>query len=296
MDGKMKYALLYVICTAISVIFIRLIGTRMPDMLLIFMSTSFAILFFNVHRWKSVTDIYARIIKLRTAFIVINTLMLIQWFGSFLIPVYFSPAAFIISLFSILSLLSSYMLYRAQKKKSQLIKLLLLSLSLISFYIMYGFSYPGMLYLIFLFSTLSVGIVGYTYLRVSAKLNQQNFTAIEILSFRFWLLWLVSLAYVLYDHQFAQLDFIMIPQTLLIATVTLIIPIYFSQKSIEKIGPDKSGLIFGFTPLAITMMEHWVIKTPLDDNLIFSLSLLLIIGGFFTYEFLKKKSILHPKI
>jgi hypothetical protein len=291
----MKYAFLYVICTALSVIFIHLIGTRMPDMLLIFMSTSFAILFFNLHRWRSVSTTYRRIFKLPKALIFINLLMLFQWLGSFLLPIYFSPAAFIISLFSTLSLLSSLMLYRSHKKTSHLVKLILLSLSLIGFYTMYYFVYPLASYLVFLFSSLSRGAIGYSYLRASAKLNQQNFSAMEILSFRFWLLWLASLAYVIYDHQFAQFSIIMIPPTLLIAAVTLIIPIYFSQKSIEKIGPDKSGLIFGFTPLAITLLENRVIKTPFDNNLIFSSSLLLIIGGFFTYEFLKKKGIIATK-
>ncbi len=44
----MIYTLIYILTAALSIVLIHLVGIKMPDMLMIFMSVSYAILIFHI--------------------------------------------------------------------------------------------------------------------------------------------------------------------------------------------------------------------------------------------------------
>ncbi|MED7788731.1 hypothetical protein [Francisella sp. 19X1-34] len=281
----MIYTILFIITTAISAILIHIIGNIMPAMLMIFLSITIALLFFNILNIKKICLTYGSLIKNdKKNFLIINLLMLNMWGGSFLIPIYFTPSILAIPYFLILGFCGTISLFFKKNNKFYLLRAILLFTTLIALYIYYSFCYQISLFIILLVSTLITGISGYLYLKVSSNFNSKSYSSIEILSFRFFIIWIISFLYVLEKQQIFQLSIEMLPMVFLIATISLIIPIYFSQKSIEKIGAVKSGIGFSITPIVITVSEQPFIKVNLDFSIVFAVIFTSIIILSYLYE------------
>jgi len=95
------------------------------------------------------------------------------------------------------------------------------------------------------------GLCNYLYQAESYKFSQTSFlSATAILAIRFWLLILFSLLLTPFAA-FTQLSFPNdILLLILIALLSLVIPIYAGQKGVLALGPELNAIICGFTPAA----------------------------------------------
>lgn len=275
---ELLYVFLYIITTALSVILVHFIGTNMPDMLMIFLATSYAIIFFHLINFNKIVLIYKVLYqKHKRSYFNLSITILIMWAGSLLIPVYFLPSSALISYFCITTAAGAISLYIREKKNVFLIQSTLLLINLCLFYAYFHQIYSGWFYVAFIVSTFIAGIAGYYSAHCSIVFFKNNFSTTQTLAIRFWLLWMVAFAYVIYDQQLDKFKITMLFNTLLIAIFSVIMPIYFAQKSIEKFGADKSRLCFGFTPITVVIFERIFIQDNFDYEVIFACIIPLIL-------------------
>jgi drug/metabolite transporter (DMT)-like permease len=77
----------------------------------------------------------------------------------------------------------------------------------------------------------------------------------QVLALRFWMLWLFSLGLALYFKQLAFSHYHYLPKILFVSLITLLIPVYFLQKAMEKIGTSKTGIYVGLIPFTVVIIE-----------------------------------------
>ncbi|MCX8514001.1 MAG: hypothetical protein ORN24_00350, partial [Burkholderiales bacterium] len=115
----MLFMLLYVLDTALSFIFIHIIGNVVPSFFMVFVSVSLAIIFFNLINYKTIIQEYKTLFTNHlNLLILLNLFAFVTWIGSFIIPIYFSPSVCIMVMFfttAICGNISSYM----QNKKNK---------------------------------------------------------------------------------------------------------------------------------------------------------------------------------
>jgi len=171
----MLFMLLYVIDTALSFIFIHIIGNIVPSFLMVFVSVTLAMLFFNLINYKTIVNEYKTLLanNLNLLFL-LNFFAFTTWIGSFLIPVYFSPSVCIMVIFFTTAICGNFNSYLLDKSnKSYLFIIGLILVNFIYLLILYASDIRSILImLIFSLSSILTGVFGYFYLRTSFKITK----------------------------------------------------------------------------------------------------------------------------
>ncbi len=279
----MIYITLFILFTAISNIILNMFFYHIPNMLLIFLSTTYAVLFFNLIHYKTLPNIYKRLLNKKREYAFLLLSLLGIWVGSFLIPIHFLPSIYLFTFMAINGAIGSVALFYQNKKLSNLFRTLFMSINILIFYLICSRYYSGCKYIILILSTLITAVSGYAYLKISNIFNRYAFNSSQVLAIRFWLLWLLSLVATFYCDQFKEISLKIVLQTMGISFLYLITPIYCSQKSIETIGPEKTSLAIGFTPLVTFSLEKMFLNNSFNFTGYFSISLALILLFFYFY-------------
>lgn len=256
----MIYTWGYILLTAFSAVLRHTVGNEIPGMLIIFLSTFYAIVFFHALNYGQIKQLYKKTFEIKKLYILMTFLVLVMWVGAFLIPAYFTPT---VQVFSALAVASFYGAFFTAKKTRQgihVMQFIMIALILVTFYSVYYQQYPFQKFLILLGWTFLTGTAGYLYFVKSYELNQSGFSAKEILAVRFWLLLLFPLFFVIKDHLYLLINFKVLYLTFAVGVITLIIPIYCSQKSIEKIGANLHSILIGLSPITTFLLERLFIQ------------------------------------
>lgn len=257
--------MLYVVTTAASVILIRVVSVELPDMLMVFLTTTYAIVVFQAINARHIVPMYRALVRHhKLAYLQLLVTQLIVWLGTFLIPAYFMPSSLLITTAGVASLCGCASVYFATRRMSVALHGALLALSLALFYLLYTTRCGGWMYLVFVASTLVVGLAAFAGLRFSSNILDRGLTASQVLVARFWLLWLISLVYVIWKNELPRITLNAALDTGVLGLVSVILPIYFLQKSVEVLGTDRTGIFLGFAPLAVVALEY-VFLNELDE-------------------------------
>ena len=260
-------------------------GLALPDMLMVFLTTSYAIVAFHAVNVGRIASMYRTLwASHRLRYLQLNIAQLVAWIGGFLIPIYFSPSSLLVSGMSVTSLCGCMSIYATSRRRSALVNAVLLALNLLLFYLLYLNVYRGWTYIVFCVSTLSVGLAMFAILRLSSDLQTGGLTSSQILAARTWLLWMIPLMYVIVDRQFASITPAVLRDTAVLGLMSLILPLYFLQRSIASLGPDKTGILIGFTPMVIVGFELIFLKSVQVPDVVGAVILPVIIVGFALYE------------
>lgn len=250
------YTFFFIILTAYSAVLRHVVGQHIPGMLIIFLSTLFAIIFFHCLIAGKIKPTYSKLLTTKKLYLNTLIFVLLMWVGAFLIPIYYSPVIQVFSALAIASTWGALLLKKNVKTIWHLLSSLVMLMVLIAFYSLYFTHYSLGKFLILIVWTLLTGSAGYFYFASSYKLYQKGFSALEILATRFWLLFAFALFFVIKDKLYLQINGYTLGETLLVSFASLIIPIYCSQKSIEKIGPELHAVLIGLTPLMTFILEN----------------------------------------
>jgi len=242
-------------------VLIRKIGLQEPDMLIVFLSTSYAILVFNAMIAKQIVPTYTQsVTKHPKPYLKLSVCLLVSWIGAFLIPIYFTPSALLFTFMSATSIGGCIGAYLSSRHRPELIKAALVATNLLAYYVLSATVYHGWMLAAFIASTAAVGYAGFLNLRFAADMLTCGFTSKQVVATRFWLLWAVALTFVLADHLLDRITSEVITYTAFIGLVSMILPLYVLQKSIEKLGADRTGIFMGFTPLVVVAFEYAFFK------------------------------------
>ncbi|MSP53814.1 MAG: hypothetical protein EXR81_06165 [Gammaproteobacteria bacterium] len=88
-----------------------------------------------------------------------------------------------------------------------------------------------------------------------SKKTQANPT--QVLAVRYWMLFFIGFILMPKDSFSALTNLHALSYILVIAVTSLIIPIYFSQKAIVTLGPEKYSILCGYIP-ALTYAFQWI--------------------------------------
>ena len=274
----MIYTILYILASVISGIIIHIIGNEIPIGLFIFLSTINTMFFFHLINIRSLKKAYKQVFSFKPL-LVIGTMLSIalSTISGVLVPIYYYPSEFLFSYIAGLALLSGISSYIKNKNKIDRTYIMSLSLILLIFY---GFVYNNYAigkYLIFIVSTLFVSVTTYAYFTLSYKLLQGGLSSIDILTVRLWPLVISSGCFALKENYFQGLSISVFFKTFLFSILLLGFPVFLSQKSIEKVGPNIHAIFMGFIPLITIFAEILFLKQYSSTTAIIVFILLSII-------------------
>ena len=246
----MIYTVMYILASVVFSFMVHSIGNTMSPGLLIFLCGFNTLLFFHLINLFSLGKVYTHLFK-QDMVLILSAMVFIALatVGSFLVPIYYLPAECLFSYIGGLTLLGSIDSYRKSKHKVDLVQILALSVILCLFYTMIYRYFDFRQYIIFIAATLFVSAVTYGYFVLSYKLYQNGLSSIDVLTVRFWPLVVCSGAWSLGKNHFHQLTVLIFFKIFLMSIVLLVLPIFLSQKSIEKAGPNVHAIFMGFIPL-----------------------------------------------
>jgi hypothetical protein len=289
----MYYLLGYILTLAAGSVGLHYTGPKLPGMFIVFLSTTYALVFFNVISIRTLRSFYGRAWQHKSLFLALNVTVLIMWLGAFLIPIYFQSSIYLTSFMSITATLGTLSICQKTRDLANILKSIILVINLFLFYIASSRYFHNLNLVALIVCTLVTGIAGYCYIRVSAECNRKGFGASEVLAIRFWLLWLIALGFVLRDNQFVYVSPSAIYKTISIATATIIVPIYLSQKAIQKLGADQSSILIGFTPFVAFLLERTVFPEETGYTGVFAAALATTLSVFYFTDLLRARARLN---
>ncbi|WP_116963454.1 hypothetical protein [Fastidiosibacter lacustris] len=252
---KYFFTIAFIIINGASVSLIHNVGNEIPVGLMITLSSLYALVFFHLVSYKTLVSLYKKLWQHKNLYLQVIFIFLLMWLMSFIIPVYYSPALLMFFATAFPSVIGSYMLWRKKKDKSDLLFTLLLFLIITAFYVTLTNVYSWNEFAFLLIGTLIVGVTMYLYSHLSYQMNLLSFSASEILASRYILLFLIPFIWSATHGELTLIDDKVLWLTLALSLISLIIPIYCSQISIAKVGPNIHSIAMGFTPLMAFIFE-----------------------------------------
>ena len=259
----MIYSFLYVLIYSCASVFIEKLYFSIPPFFSLMITASIATFFFNLINIGKLKNIYAACWHEKKLWLSIMITILIMWNCTMIGPGMIGASLYNFLYFSWLGMIGFLSLGIFEWKKSR-----------IKFYI--GLSILGLI-IIALFDQLvrsnsSINIWGillaitggssaFIYFKQSqAIIKRIQLSATQILSIRFYLTILVL--FVILPSGSFQTLFTMsnILQLILLAAISLILPLYFQQKALERISSEHNAIILSFSPIATAVLQEIIFK------------------------------------
>ena len=240
-------ALIYVLLSSVAFVFLNnLIADVNPLMALLVMS-SVALVVFNLLSFKRIKLTYTVCWQHKSISFWMSIGLALDWvcmvYASYVADPFIAMAALFISL----AIIGFIRLNFIQKSRKRLISLILLVVSLILLELFYVVPVGHSTSLGILLGVLAGGAF-YLYILNSSKLaSLGNLNSLQVLATRFWFLWGIALVMVpklnLWANMLTHLGAL-----ILISFASLIVPIYFNQRAIQKLGAELTSVFIGLVP------------------------------------------------
>lgn len=209
--------------------------------------SSIALFVFNLLSLKNIIQTYQICWQYKITYFWMSVGLAVDWICMVYASHKSDPFIAMAALFIILALIGFLRLSLFEKTLNKLASSTLLVLSLILLWIFYkapdkhSVSQGIVLGII-------AGAAFYLYIANSAKLSMLGgLNSLQVLSTRFWLLWLIAFILVpkvnLWPNIYNNLN-LLVP----ISFASLIIPIYFNQRAIQKLGTELTAVFIGLVP------------------------------------------------
>ena len=269
--------------------------TKENSTLFLFFSFLFSLLFFNLINIRNIKKIYTKSIDNKFDFIKINLFILILWSSSFLAPTYFGAPYSVLMIFSTVGILGTFSrIVKNEDKYGNLQRYFAIALYSTSIILILTHVFSAHVYKGFLLS-LTSGIFTFLYIRDSQKFSfKSGLQASEILAVRYWGV-IVILPFFCINHGYSLPSHLNLNLFLLctfVAFISMVLPVYFNQKSLYYIDYKLSSAILSFVPFVA-----WVFCFLQDKNeyktVLISLICLFTFSGGFLSAFLGKSKFIY---
>lgn len=238
---------IYIVVSSVAFIFLDKLCLHINPSIALFIMSASAVLFFNLTTARSLKQTYTAIFRHSTIFIVMSGSLAIDWVCMLYASHAADPFIAMTSLFISLAILGFIRLFLKKKNYVDLYSISLLIISLAFLY----YSYTGRagldLNLGIILGVLA-GIAFFIYIVSSIKFaHKQNLATLQILACRFWILFIGSCIYTPWQ-ELAQLSGYDLVLLIIASFTTLIIPVYFNQQAINKLGAARTSIVTGLVP------------------------------------------------
>ena len=240
-------ALIYVLLSSVAFVFLNNLIADVNPLIALLVMSSVALVVFNLLSFKRVKLTYTVCWQHKSIYIWMSIGLALDWvcmvYASYVADPFIAMAALFISL----AIIGFIRLNFIQKSRKRLISLILLVVSLILLELFYVVPVEHSTSLGILLGVLAGGAF-YLYILNSAKLaSLGNLNSLQVLATRFWFLWGIALIMVpklnLWVNMLTHLGAL-----ILISFASLIVPIYFNQRAIQKLGAELTSVFIGLVP------------------------------------------------
>ncbi|MDD3267168.1 MAG: hypothetical protein PHC75_08330 [Burkholderiales bacterium] len=285
----MKYidVLIYIILTAISFVFLGKITDHVNPVVTLSIMSSCGIIVFNLLNYKHTKRTYLVIFQSPLLMFIMCVSLAIDWWGMVLGIYLADPVVVMSSLFIAVAILGFVFSAKTINLYAKIISILLLFIADICLAILYKLSIGKSSILGVICGSIT-GIAYYIYIYSSEQLSLKcGMTSLQLLATRFWLLFLSAMAVVYAKYDYSGLlinDFVKI---ILVSFGSLIIPIYFAQQSIIKIGGNLTAI---FSCLVPPMVYIFYVIVYQQTSVVNTLVCILITISLFLPKIITKKA------
>jgi hypothetical protein len=260
----MVYSFLYVLIYSFPAVFLEKLYSSIAPLFSLLIAASIATLFFNIINLGKLKKVYIECWRERKMWLAIMCTILIMWSCSVFAPGMIGASLYTFLYFAFLGMLGFISLAIIDWSKNR-IKLFFGLAILILILFVVGAFLGQKLTKINLICTL-LGFIGGTSAFVYFKqsqilLKRIQISATQILAVRFYLTIIVLFLILLHGSfslYFTVSNFL---QLMLLAAISLIIPLYFSQKALEKISSEKNAIVMSISPFSPAVLQGFLFHT-----------------------------------
>jgi len=288
----MIYSFLYVLVFSIALILIQKLDVNIPPLFSLLITASIASLYFNIINRNHLKKIYSDCWANKKQWLIIMFIVLVMWGTTMIGPGKIGASLFNFIYFAWLGMvglmLSSLKNWREYRRKFYFgLCLFFLIILNVFFELRANFSYNA-IYGIFL--ALLGGTSSFIYFKQSQALAKNaHLSATQVLAVRFYLSIIVLLLILPKQHTAHYLTIINSINLVLLAFFSLIIPLYFSQKALEKITSEQHAIINSLCPLVTGILQELVFNDlKREQMVVYFLYTLVIISFYFINKYSQK--------
>lgn len=286
----MIYSFLYVIVFSVALVLIQKLDVTIPPLFSLLITASIASLYFNLINRRQLKKIYSDCFNNKKEWFSVMAIVLVMWGTTMIGPGLIGASLFNFIYFAWLGMLGLIIL-SLQNWKTQRINfyfglgLCFLVILNIILELRSSFSYNSIYGIVL---ALIGGTSSFIYFKKSQALAKTaELTATQVLAVRFYLSIFV-LAIVIPKGDFAEYFTLMNAINLvLLAFFSLIIPLYFSQKALEKITSEQHAIINSLCPLVTGVLQEVVFNDLRVEQMVVYLMYSGMIASFY---FVKRKN------
>lgn len=242
-------ALIYVLLASVAFVFLDRLCNDINPVVALFIMSGIAIICFNLLSFKYLKLTYTAIKNNFFLFLLMSFSLSIDWLCMIYATFFSDPFIAMAAVFVTTALLGFAKYYWDIQDNSSLLSITFLVISMLVLYFGYQIRDPKNIgYGIFLGCI--TGAAFFIYI-VSSRIlaRRANLSSIQLLATRFWILFIGSAFFInLKDVSlaFQEKAFSLI----LVSLASLVVPIYFNQQAINKLGSAKAAILFCFVPPA----------------------------------------------
>ncbi|RTL11628.1 MAG: hypothetical protein EKK54_06730 [Neisseriaceae bacterium] len=246
MSGYLDAAI-YVLLTSVAFVFLDHLIVGLNPVVALFAMSAIALIVFNSLNISNLKKTYLACWHNKTIYLMMSAALAVDWvtmvFASHIADPFIAMAA----LFSALALFGFGKIYLIARNKAVLFSLFLLLLGLgillFAYQVKTGHSIIGGVILGSI-----AGLAFYVYIANSSKLaSLAHLSSLQVLATRFWLLFFGAVIFVP-KHNLLFLLKQNLLSLVIISLGSLIIPIYYNQQAIKKLGSELTSVFISLVP------------------------------------------------
>ncbi|MDD3265871.1 MAG: EamA family transporter [Burkholderiales bacterium] len=246
-------AIIYVILTAISFVYIDKLGSYINPLVSLLFMAVVASIWFNLINLKHLSKMYGACISDRT-YLILAFSIGVNWLSSIYAPHYSDPFIYLSIYFIVLAICGFYVTYRKTKLIHNLISCIILIITCVIINVFYVIETTRSLTLGIILGIIG-GLSAYIYALSSGKFSKKhNLESSQLLAIRFIPLCVMLLTLIKFSKIPLSLSFANICSLIIMTVISLIIPVYFYQQTIKKLGAAKSSILVAFTPILVFIL------------------------------------------
>jgi hypothetical protein len=286
------YSFLYIFIFSIALILIQKLDVSVPPLFSLLITASIASVYFNIINLHRLKEMYLDCLKNFRMWVLIMAIVLLMWGCTMIGPGKIGASSFNFIYFAWLGMLGFISLCVQDWQKNQAkfyLSISIVALIAINIFLELQTSFTkGTALGIFL--ALAGGTSSFVYFKISQAFTKKtHLTATQILAVRFYLSIFV-LYIILPAHSISE--YLSCGNALslaLLALCSLIIPLYFSKKALEKITSEQHAIINSLCPTVTGILQEIIFQDlKIEQMIIYLLYSLVIAGSYFLNKFDQK--------
>ncbi|NNM59624.1 MAG: EamA family transporter [Legionellales bacterium] len=255
----MIYSLIFILITAFSMLFIQHLDATIPAMLTLLVTTTIAILYFNLVNLNNLKSIYSTCWKHKKLWFAMMLSVLVMQAGAMIAPGIIGASLHGFLYFSWLGALGFLSLGWQDWQKNYMkfyCGLCIVGLIIVNICFALNNTFSEKVLFGLLCSLIS-GTSAFVYFKQSQTIiKTMQLSASKILAVRFYLTIPLAFAFLPFNSLTHYFSYENLFSIVLLAFISMIIPLYFSQKALEKITSEQNAIIMSFCPALTAIFQE----------------------------------------